>query len=291
MSNKNKKWSEILVGFDLDRIRQIPISEKFRMVEVIKLLARETEYAREHGYKKLKESTYFKEDQTYALICNLFVEDANFYEIKEIVLNYLTNYKFSDVYYSKFAIVGIGVMMIQNNRDPYSVFNTLLSLLGNEFLTYNFKIAGYKEAIETNPQIENIIRYKEYQELYLDYKFDLLALGILRDKKGLEAVEDYIINYMKDPKIELYFKLLNDMNHELLYRSYHYLKEDATDLDEMILAGLYCVLSRRNIMISHYMMNSCIGKYDHFHREEERIIDDSFKAYDKMILIMEGENK
>ncbi len=281
---KNKQWCEVLRGFDLERIKKIPLGEKFKLVETIKLLAHEAEFAKENGYKNLVESKYFKEEKTYRLICYLYVEDVEFEDIKNIVLNYLDNYKFSDVYYSKFALIGLGIMMMKWERDAFTIFNALLVLLGQEFLTYNLKLYGYNEALMTPAKVEDLIRYKEYEKLFKEKKYKLLALGYMAKENGMDYVEKYFEEGTSNEKAKIYFSLLSNMHDDLIYRSYAFLSADADNMDKMILTGIYCILKDKDILTSHYMMNSCIGKYDHINEKGKlnSVIEEVIGVYEGM---------
>ncbi len=279
---KNKKWNEVLDGFDLDRIRKIPLGEKFKLVETIKMLAHEAEFAKENGYKNLVDSNYFENEKTYRLICYLYVQDVPFEDIKSIVLNYLDNYKFSDVYYAKFAFIGIGVMMMQWGRDAFTIFNALLILLGQEFLTYNLKLYGYNEALSTPAKVEDLIRYKEFEKLFREKKYKLLALGYMAKKDGLDYVEKYFEEVTSNEKAKIYFSLLSNMHDDLVYRSYVFLGKGADNMDQMIITGIYCIMKDKDILTSHYMMNSCIGKYDHSNEKFDKVKQEVVVVYNQM---------
>ncbi len=279
---KNKEWHQVLEGFDLERIREIPLGEKFKLVETIKMLAHEAEYANEHGYKNLVNSEYFLNEKTYRLICYLYVQDVDFEDIKSIVLNYLENYKFSDVYYAKFSFIGIGVMMMKLGRDAFSIFNALLILLGQEFLTYNLKLYGYNEALNTPAKVEDLIRYKEFEKLFREKKYKLLALGLMAKRDGFEAVEKYFDEGTSNEKAKIYFSLLSNMHDDLVYRSYVFLVKGADNMDKMIITGIYCLMKDKDIITSHYMMNSCIGKYDHSNQKFDRVKEEVEEIYHKM---------
>ncbi len=281
---KNKTWCEVLSGFDLERIKKIPLGEKFKLVETIKMLAYEAEFAKEHGYKNLVNSKYFAEEKTYRLICYLYVEDVEFEDIKNIVLNYIDNYKFSDVYYAKFSLIGIGVMMMKNGRDPFTIFNALLILLGQEFLTYNLKLYGYNEALATPAEVEDVIRYKEFEDLFREKKYKLLALSHMAKKDGLNYVEKYFEDVTSNEKAKIYFSLLNNMHDDLVYRSYMFLVKDADNMDQMIITGIYCIMKNKDILTSHYMMNSCIGKYDHSNEKLDSVKEEVISVYKRMKL-------
>lgn len=287
---KYGRWEELLSEFDLARIRRIPVTEKFRMVEFIKMLAQEAAHLEKTEYKELPQNTEYRKDTTYTMLSYLYTEGVSFYDLKEIVLNYLENYKFSDVYYAKFAIIGIGVMMFYYERDPYTVFNALIILLGQEFLTYNLKLFGYEEAMQTLPEPESIIRYKEYEKIYRKLKYDLLAMNYMAKEEGIEKAELFINEYYGDKKVKLFFTLLHDITDELQYRSYKFLEADATDMDQMILAGIYCILTQKDTIVSHYMMNSRIGKLDHSFEKADRVRQEAYDIYLEMKKKMEEKN-
>ncbi len=286
---KYKKWNQVLDGFDLGRIKQIPVAEKFKIVEIIKMIAKEADYAKEHGYKNLVNSDFYKEDQTYRLVCFLYIKDVSFNDIKSIILNYLNNYKLSDVYYCKFAIIGIGVIMLKLGRDSKTIFNALMVLLGQDFLTYNLKLFGYENALKEDVEVLNTIRYKEYEQRYKEKKYKLLALGYMAKLDGIDYVRRYFDEVTDNQKAKLYFSILSNMNEEFVYRSYHFLEEDADNMDKMILAGIYCILGKKKVLTSHYMMNSCIGKYDHCNERLESVEKKVVEVYNTIKEELEKE--
>ncbi len=286
---KYKKWNEVLDGFDLERIKQIPVAEKFKIVEIIKMISKEAEYTKEHGYKNLVNSKFYQEDQTYRLLCFLYVKDASFNDIKDITLNYLNNYKLSDVYYCKFAIIGIGVIMLKLGRDSKTIFNALMVLLGQDFLTYNLKLVGYENALREDIEVLNTIRYKEYEMKYKQKKYKMLALAHMAKIDGLDLVEKYFLDVTDNKKAKLYFSILSNIHEELLYRSYHFLEQDADNMDKMILAGIYCILRKKDILVGHYMMNSCIGKYDHCNERLDSVEKNVIEVYNTIKKELEME--
>lgn len=263
--------NDVLSGFDTERILNLPVAEKFRIVEYIKLLAQEASFAESFSIYRLEESPNFEKDRTYRLLAPLLIHDVSFEDMKMIILSYLEKFKQSDVYYAKFAVLGMGVLFIKRGLEGFGVFHTLLALLGVRFLTENLRLAGYRQAMETEIEIDSIIRYKEYQTIYRSTKYDLLAMGILYKEEGKEALDVFVKNHYPQERVALLYRIFSDLAPQLRYGTYTDLLREADDIDQMILAGLYAILNKKSLMISHYMMNSMIGKYSHFDQRPEKV--------------------
>ncbi len=263
---------EVISGIELERILRLPVAEKFRLLEYIKLIAQEAAYAEEYTYFRLKESPNYEKDRTYKLLAPLLVHDVSFDDMRRIILNYLYKFQMSDTYYSKFAILGIGVLFIKRGIDSYTIFHTLLCMLGVHFLTENLRFAGYKLAFEKEIKIDSIIRYKEYENTYRNTKYHLLALGLLHREEGKAAMDEFMLHHCKEEKVQLLYHILSELPPgEYRLATFNSLLVGGDDYDNMILAGLYSVIRKSTLMVSHYMMNSMIGKYSHFDLRPERV--------------------
>ena len=267
---------------DLSRIHSIPLSEKFTIVEYIKYIAKKADYARSHGIKTLRKEEEFGRDSTFRLMIALVIEGATLSEIQEISDHYLENFKHSDIYYAKFAVVSIGAMMIKEGYSGGSIFNVLLSLLGVEFLTSNLKHYGYQLALDTEPEISSIIRYKEYEEKYRTTKYQLLALGMMYKNDGVEAVQRWVRHVSEDDELKLFFRMFDSTNEYLLTNLHNNLQTDGEDYSHMIITGVISLIRGENLMVSHYMMNSVIGKYSHFDQRPEKVEKEVLEVYAKM---------
>lgn len=263
---------EIVSGIELDRILKLPVAEKFRILEYVKLIAQEAAYAEEFTAFRLKESPNYEKDQTYRLLVPLLVHDVSFDDMKRIILNYLYKFEQSDAYYSKFAILAMGILFIKRGVDSYTIFHTLLCMLGVNFLTENLRLVGYRQAFEKEVEIDSIIRYKEYESTYRKTKYDLLAMGLLHIEEGKEALDEYILHHYKREKVVLLYSILSELPpggfRLAIFNSLLY---GGDDFDKMVLAGLYTVIRKSTLLVSHYMMNSMIGKYSHFDLRPEKV--------------------
>ncbi len=264
--------NEVLSGVELERILRLPVAEKFRILEYIKLIAQEASFAEEFTYFRLKDSPNYERDRTYQLLAPLLVHDVSFDDMKRIILNYLYKFEKSDVYYAKFAILGMGVLFIKRGIDSYTIFHSLLCMLGVHFLTENLRLVGYQQAFEKDIEIDSIIRYKEYETFYRKTKYDLLALGLLHIEEGKEALDEYVLKHYKGEKVVLLYSILSELpSGGFRLATFNSLLIGGDDFDNMILAGLYTVIRKSTLMVSHYMMNSMIGKYSHFDLRPERV--------------------
>lgn len=269
-------------GIDLSRMQDIPLSEKFTIVEYIKFIAKKADYARNYGIKDLRGEENFNKDSTFRLMIALVIEGATLLEIQEITSHYLENFKKSDIYYAKFAVIAIGVMMIKEGYSGGSIFNILLSLLGSDFLTNNLKLYGYDQAQNSEPQIDSIIRYKEYEEKYRNMKYTLLALGVMYKREGVESVQRWIREKSEDNTLKLFFKIFDSTNEYLLNVLHDNFKDGDDDYSHMIISGIISMIRGDNLMVSHYMMNSVIGKYSHYDQRPEKVEKEVVERYEKM---------
>ncbi len=282
-----KSWEEIYSIFDSRRIRNIALPEKFRLIEFIKMIAQEASALEANNYKGFPNNYEKNKDHTYRMLIYLYEIGVDIEDFKQIVVNYLDNYEFSDIYYAKFAILGMGIILFYEERKAFTIFNALLSLLGQEFLTYNLKYYGYKNQISSMSNPESIIRYKEYETKFRKVKYDLLAMNYLAKEEGTYILEKYIKEFYNVDKMSLFFSLLYDIEDDFREGVYQRLQRDADSLDKMILTGIYCILKGKNIIVSHYYLNSIIGKYDHSGERPQKVKDEAYQRYEEMLHEME----
>ncbi|WP_459129130.1 hypothetical protein [Guggenheimella bovis] len=264
-------WNEITEKLSFDRIRNVPVFEKFAMVEYIKLISREAGKAQREGIDSIKASDLYNSDNTYRLLTALVTSDEVTYnDMFHIIRNYLANFSRSDVYYAKFAILGIGALLMKKGYNEATIFNLLLSLLGEEFLTENFKLIGYNEALVAPVETESTIHYKEYEGKYRTTKYRILALTMLYQENPA-LVDEYILKHSEDRILILFYKMLKDVVPEARNHIVRRLYRTPNDYSQMVAMGLLCMFEKKNLMVSHYMMNSIIGKYSHYDQRPEKV--------------------
>lgn len=291
MKKKGRKLrAEILEGIDVNRICNIPVAEKFVLVGYIQLIANHAEFIELNGIAKLRESDIFTQDKNVRLLSPLLIESVDFRDMREIMQNYMINFDDSDAYYARFAVISIGILSIKMGLDHLTIFHLLLSLLGVGFITENLKYVGYKMARESKFENKGNIEYKEYELAFRDIKYDILALRIFALRRGQKAMEGYLYNYYENEELVLLYRILKNTTSGIRYSNYKYMIKFGDEIDKMILAGVYSLLSKKSIMTCHYMMNSMIGKYSHFDQRPERVEKEARDRYKEMkALLKKGE--
>lgn len=275
-------WKVVTKGIAVDKIQHLPVAEKFVIVEYLKHLRREADFALEHGQENLNQSPNYEMGNSYRLLATLVHHQVPADELRAVIWNYLDNFEYSDTYYTKFAIVAIGILLIRKGVSGDEIFHLLLGTLGDEFLTQNFKLHGYQQALITEPQFSTAIRYKEYEKKYRRMKYDLLALNLMYRYDGLEAVEKYIMNVHTDQALKLFFQMIKHTKGDLRRELVKLLIADDKDYNEMVVTGIISMFLKRSVMLSHYMMNSVIGKYDHYDQRPERVENETQERYQEM---------
>lgn len=264
-------WKVITKGIELERIKRLPVADKFLLVEYLKHLRREADWALEHGQENLDQSPNYTLGQSYRLLATLIHHQVPADEMRAVVWNYLDNFEGSDSYYTKFALLAMGMLMIRKGISGDVIFHTLLGTLGDDFLTNNLKFHGYQQALATEPNFPTTIRYKEYEKKYRRMKYDLLALNLMYKHDGLEPVEQYIMEHQDDQVLKLYFQMIKHNQGNFRRELVKMLISDDKDYNQMVVTGIISMFLKRSIMLSHYMMNSVIGKYDHYDQRPQRV--------------------
>ena len=146
------KKTEILQNIEdhieLDRIRNLPVTEKFKLYEYVKLIYTEAEYACKEGIKQLEMSPNYTINKTYNLFAMLLVNLGDYDLVKEIILNYARSFETSDTYYAQITITGMGLLMIEKQFDPDAIYHFLMSLLGTDFLIENLKTTANADDLD-----------------------------------------------------------------------------------------------------------------------------------------------
>ena len=269
---KNEALQNIIDHIELDRIRNLPVSDKFKLYEYVKLLYTEAEYACKEGIKQLEHSPNYTINKTYNLFAMLLVNLGDYDLVKEIIINYAKNFETSDVYYAQITITGMGLLMIEKQFDPDAIYHFLLNLLGSEFLIENLHTTANADDLDTSSfKLDSTIKYKPFEGDIRKLKYDLLALLKIRHEKGLDYVTNVINNKYMNGELIFYFNMLDSKSEEVL----EYLNEEFMLKDNrrsrLLAAGAYALLKERSILSSHYLFNSIIGKYSRFDKRKEEI--------------------
>jgi hypothetical protein len=269
---KNEALQNLVDHIELDRIRNLPVTEKFKLYEFVKLLYTEAEYACKEGIKQLEKSPNYTINKTYNLFAMLLVNLGDYDLVKEIIVNYSKNFDTSDIYYAQITITGMGLLMIEKQFDPDAIYHFLMSLLGTDFLIENLHTTANADDLESdNFKLDSTIKYKPFEGDVRKLKYDLLALLRIRHEKGLDYVTNIINKKYMNAELVFYFNMLDSKSEEVL----EYLNEEfmlkGNRRNRLIAAGAYALLKERSILSAHYLFNSIIGKYSRFDKRKEDI--------------------
>lgn len=125
--------------FQLDRIKTLPITDKFRLINYIKLVSKANDIAKAKNIDAITNSPVYNIDHTFHLFISLLASELSTEVISDIIECYAFNFDESDVYFSKIVILGSGALMIQKGIESNAIISYLISLLGEEFLKNNYK--------------------------------------------------------------------------------------------------------------------------------------------------------
>ncbi|MCH4888250.1 hypothetical protein EZV73_11735 [Acidaminobacter sp. JC074] len=270
---------------ELDRIRKLPVTEKFKLYEYVKLIYTEAEYACKEGIKQLEKSPNYTINKTYNLFAMLIVNLGDYDLVKEIIVNYGKNFETSDIYYAQITITGMGLLMIEKNFDPDAIYHFLMNLLGTDFLIENLHTTANADDLETEGfKLDSTIKYKPFEGDIRKLKYDLLALLKIRHDKGMDYVTDIINKKYGNAELAFFFNMLDSKSEEVLEYLNQEFMEKENRRTRLIAAGAYALLKERSILSAHYLFNSIIGKYSRFDKRKEEIdneIDTRLKEIDK----------
>lgn len=273
MDNEKRMFLEELArDFDLDRIKNLTLFEKFKFEDYVTLIYQEALYAEKEGLLRLDKSPNYTRNKTYTLFAMLVVSGTKFETIREIVLNYARSFEKSDTYYAKISIIGIGVMMIMKGYTPDSIFNYLMLLLGRDFLLENKKYSGSPceyESVEL--ELADAIEYKPFEGELRKLKYDMLALLRLTHEKGLNSVIDIINNKYGNDELIFFFNMMNVQSVEMRAYLFKEFKKSNSRHRRILINGAYAILNKYDVVSTHYLFNSIIGKYSRYDKESGEI--------------------
>lgn len=269
---KNDLLSKIVENIELDRIRNLPITEKFKLYEHIKLIYTEAEYASKEGVLQLTQSPNYTINPTYNLFAMLIVNLSDFDLIKRIVINYAKNFENSDIYYAQVTITGMGLLMIEKQFPPESVYHFLLNLLGETFLMENLKTDASIASVSKEAfSLDTSIKYKSFEGDHRKFKYDLLALLKLSHEKGIPYTMALIDKKFPGSRLQFYLNMLMSNSSEVSDYLYNDFNQQDIRSGRLIATGAYCIFKGESIISSHYLLNSILGKYSRYDKRKEEI--------------------
>ena len=272
MTENNTAIIDIKEKFDLERIKNLSLSEKFKLAKLAKLIYKEALFANQSGIQNLDKSPNYTLNKTYNLFAMLVVNRIRYDVLQDIITNYARNFKKSDSYYSQVSIIGIGLLLVVKGFDPKSILNYLMMLLGEEFLLNNQKYPGkIDDLVEDDITVKNEIDYKAFEGKMRKVKYELLALLELSHEKGSEYICELINNKYEERRMKFYYNMMNISNTEVKKEMYKEFNLNEKRMDRLILGGAYAIHEGLNIFTAHYLFNSIIGKYSRYDKRVDEI--------------------
>lgn len=274
----------LMESIELDRIRNLPVSEKFKLYEFVKLIYTEAVYACKEGVLQLENSPNYTINKTYNLFAMLIVKLNDYELLKEIVLNYARNFENSDIYYSQIILTGMGLLMIEKQFPPEAIYHFMLNLLGEDFLVENLKSNAHVNQIKPGDfKLDSTIKYKPFEGGMRKIKYDLLAFLKLCHEKGIEEVGQLINDSYDNSRLKFYFNMMNnnsDSTTEFIYKD---MTKENTQTNRLLAAGAYAMRKEKSIISTHYLFNSIIGKYSRFDKRKEEIDNEIMERMKEII--------
>jgi hypothetical protein len=269
--------------FDLSRIKTLPITDKFRLINYIKLVSSASVIAKDFDLEAIQKSEYYEMDCTFQLFISLLTSGMSADVLSDIVEFYCSNFENSDIYYAKCIILGAGTLMIQHGVDRDSIISFLIILLGHDFLRNNFnRILSEIDIINIDEDNEISIKYKGYDYTYRALKYDLLAMLKARHEFGMDKVREIINTKYENKDLKFYLTLLDLKDLEVSDYIYHNLMKESPKMDRFLMTAVRSILQEMDIMETHYLLNSLIGKYSEFDQPYSEILKD-IEAREKII--------
>ncbi|OJV66680.1 MAG: hypothetical protein BGO41_04460 [Clostridiales bacterium 38-18] len=261
--------------FQLDRIKTLPITDKFRLINYIKLVSKANDIAKAKNIDAITNSPVYNIDHTFHLFVSLLASELSTEAISDIIECYAYNFDESDVYFSKIVILGSGALMIQKGIESNAIISYLISLLGEDFLKNNYKrIFDERDALDINEENEIDIKYKNFDMTYRKLKYDLLALRQIKKEQGHTKLREIIFKYYDNKDLSLYFSMLDVHDKKISEYLYRKLMKDAPKMDRFLLTASRCMIRDVDIIDMHYLLNAVIGKYTNFMKPYSEVVEE-----------------
>lgn len=260
-------------SFELSRINKLPITDKFKLINYIKLVSKANDIAKGKNIDAITESPIYNMDKTFHLFISLLASEISTEVISDIIECYAYNFDESDVYYAKIVILGSGALMIQKGIETNAIISYLISLLGDEFLKNNHqRIFGERNEFSLEGEHEINIKYKNYDMTFRQMKYDLLALRQIKNDLGSEKVREIIFKQYDNKDLRLYYSLLDVHDKKISEYLYRKLMKNAPKMDRFLLTATRCMIYDIDILDTHYLLNAVIGKYTDFTKPYSEVI-------------------
>jgi len=270
--------------FDLSRIKKLPITDKFRLINYIKLVGKANDIAKAKDIDAITESPIYNIDKTFHLFISLLASELSTEVISDIIECYAYNFDESDVYFAKIVMLGSGALMIQKGIESNAIRSYLISLLGDEFLKSNYqRMYNEKDILDINEENEINIKYKNFDMTYRKMKYDMLALRQIKTDQGAQKLREVIFKSYGSKELTLYYSLLDVHDKKISEYLYRKLMKDAPKMDRFLLTASRSMIRDVDIIDMHYLLNAVIGKYTNFLKPYSEVIEE-IKLREKEIL-------
>lgn len=270
--------------FDLSRIKKLPITDKFRLINYIKLVGKANDIAKEKSIDAITTSPLYNIDKTFHLFISLLASELSTEVISVIIECYAHNFDESDVYFAKIVMLGSGALMIQKGIESNAIRSYLISLLGEEFLKSNYqRMYNEKDILDINEENEINIKYKNFDMTYRKLKYDMLALRQIKTDSDNNKLREVIFKYYGNKELTLYYSLLDVHDKKISEYLYRKLMKDSPKMDRFLLTASRCIIRDVDIIDMHFLLNAVIGKYTNFLKPYSEVLEE-IKLREKEIL-------
>ncbi len=270
--------------FDLSRIKKLPITDKFRLINYIKLVGKANDIAKEKSIDAITTSPLYNIDKTFHLFVSLLASELSTEVISDVIECYAHNFDESDVYFAKIVMLGSGALMIQKGIESNAIRSYLISLLGEEFLKSNYqRMYNEKDILDINEENEINIKYKNFDMTYRKLKYDMLALRQIKTDSDNNKLREVIFKHYNNKELTLYYSLLDVHDKKISEYLYRKLMKDSPKMDRFLLTASRCIIRDVDIIDMHFLLNAVIGKYTNFLKPYSEVLEE-IKLREKEIL-------
>ena len=270
--------------FDLSRIKKLPITDKFRLINYIKLVGKANDIAKEKSIDAITTSPLYNIDKTFHLFVSLLASELSTEVISDVIECYAHNFDESDVYFAKIVMLGSGALMIQKGIESNAIRSYLISLLGEEFLKSNYqRMYNEKDILDINEENEINIKYKNFDMTYRKLKYDMLALRQIKTDSDNNKLREVIFKHYGNKELTLYYSLLDVHDKKISEYLYRKLMKDSPKMDRFLLTASRCIIRDVDIIDMHFLLNAVIGKYTNFLKPYSEVLEE-IKIREKEIL-------
>lgn len=251
-------------NYNLNVVREIPITDKNRLVEYIKLVGQVNDLYRVGGMDAVKESDYYNIDKTLHLFLSWVDAGISEEMINTLLKNYIRIFRESKVYESYILCLGLGTLLIQLGADTSSIMSYLASLLGGEYLKTNYlRIYSERMKINISGETKITVKFMDFDRTYRKLKYDLLAILSMSKETGGKDLRRIVFKHYPNTDLRVYFSLL-DINNRVIADELFRKLYEAPKMDRFLLTAARSLLDNIEIVEMHYLLNSIIGKLTNF---------------------------